>query len=189
MAKAKFKSNRVNPKKKAAKRKPAEPRLSLKQRSFIVWMVSAEVNGNATEAARRAGYKGSDATLATVGKENIRKPHIAAELEKLTKEALKAADVTVEKVLRDLEDARKKALSEGQYASAIRGSELQGKYLKMFVEKIEHVQTIEDVSTAELTRLLKEIAEAGGIDLDNLAAGNESPVSDLPNPAGNTTTH
>lgn len=43
---------------------------------------------NATEAARRAEYKGNDATLAQVGYENLRKPdiaeYIAAEFEKHT---------------------------------------------------------------------------------------------------------
>lgn len=35
---------------------------------------------NATEAARRAGYNGNDATLAVIGSENLRKPKIAAEI-------------------------------------------------------------------------------------------------------------
>jgi phage terminase small subunit len=33
---------------------------------------------NATEAARRAGYKGNDVTLASIGWENLRKPQIDA---------------------------------------------------------------------------------------------------------------
>ena len=37
--------------------------------------------GNATEAARIAGYKGNDATLSAVGSENLRKPLIRSELD------------------------------------------------------------------------------------------------------------
>lgn len=33
--------------------------------------------GNATDAARKAGYKGTDATLGQVGHENLKKPEIA----------------------------------------------------------------------------------------------------------------
>lgn len=180
-------------KKKALKprkaKKPVKPRWTLKQRSFVVWYVSAEVNGNGTESARRAGYKGNDVTLAQVAAENLKKPHIAAEIAKLQKEALKAADITIEKVLTDLENSRKLSLTEGQYASAVRCSELQGKYLKMFVDKIEHVQTVEDVTEGELVRLLKEIVEAGGIDISELITGNGSPDGVLSDITGTKTTH
>ncbi len=152
-------------------------------------MVAADVNGNGTEAARRAGYKGDDGSLAKIAWENSRKPHVAAYLDELTKKALAGAEVTIEKVLRDLEQSRLKSLADGQYAPAVRCSELQGKYLKMFVDKIEHVQTIEDVPTQELVRLLREIAEAGGIDLARLIAGDDPADSLLSDPPGNPTTH
>lgn len=171
-------------------RKPTPAReMTLKQRSFCVWYVHAEVNGNATEAARRAGYRGNSVTLARIGGENVRKPLIAAELKKLHAEILKSADVTIEKVLRDVEDERTQALDAGQFAPAVRCSELQGKYLKMWVDKIEHVQTIEDVSTEELVRLLHEIAEAGQIDLAGLLAEHAPPDSLLSTDQGNKTTH
>lgn len=170
-------------------RKPQPPRWTLKQRSFCIWYVAADVNGNGTEAARRSLYKGSDSVLAQVAAENLRKPHIAAEIEKLQNEALKDAGVTIEKVLRDVEDERTQALAAGQFAPAVRCSELQGKYLKMWVDKIEHVQAIEDVSTEELVRLLHEIAEAGQIDLAKLLEGN-APIDGVLSPhKGNKTTH
>lgn len=54
-------------------------RLTAKQLAFINAYMG-EANGNATEAARLAGYKGSDETLAVVGYENLRKPNIAEEI-------------------------------------------------------------------------------------------------------------
>lgn len=152
-------------------------------------MVSAECYGNGTESARKAGYKGNDATLAQVAAENLRKPQIVEEIERLEKQALKGSEITVEKVLRDLEDQRREALSAGQYAPAVRCSELQGKYLKMFTERIEHVQTIEDVPTAELVRIAKEIAEAGGIDIVGLFAGTDPAGGPLPDTPGDPSTH
>ena len=175
--------------KKIKPRKPMPTRWTLKQRSFVIWYVAADVNGNGTEAARRAMYKGSDNVLASIAKENLRKPHIAKEIEKLQNEALKDAGITIEKVLRDVEEERTQALAAGQFAPAVRCSELQGKYLKMWVDKIEHVEAIQDVSTEELVRLLHEIAEAGQIDLVELLEGHASPDSLLLTDKGNKTTH
>jgi hypothetical protein len=53
------------------------PKLTLKQRRFIDEYL---LSGNATEAARVAGYKGNRATLATVASENLAKPYIAEEV-------------------------------------------------------------------------------------------------------------
>lgn len=51
--------------------------LTEKQRRFVEAFMG-EACGNATEAARRAGYKGNDVTLASVGRENLGKPQITA---------------------------------------------------------------------------------------------------------------
>jgi hypothetical protein len=51
--------------------------LTHKQELFIEYYLG-EAHGNATEAARIAGYQGNDNTLASVGAENLRKPAIAA---------------------------------------------------------------------------------------------------------------
>lgn len=49
--------------------------MTLKQKLFI-----ESYSGNATEAARTAGYDGSDAVLAQIGHENMRKPEIVSEI-------------------------------------------------------------------------------------------------------------
>lgn len=86
----------------AGKRKPARAKpkpvaektdsdgLTTKQRMFVEAYLS---NGfNATEAARAAGYKGNDVTLASVGYENLRKPQIAAFVSERTNEAAMSAN-------------------------------------------------------------------------------------------------
>ncbi len=125
---------------------------------------------NGTEAARRAGYKGNDNTLATVAAENLRKPAIRQEIDRRMALLMSNAKITVEKVLRDLEVTRVKALLDCNYSAAVRCLELQGKYLKMFSDRIEHVQAIEDISTEELVNLIKELVKAGDIDLLDLMA-------------------
>ncbi len=67
--------------------------LTGKQLAFIDYYFICDFNG--TEAARRAGYKGEDATLAAVAYENLKKPHIAAEIRRRTKERGMAADEVI----------------------------------------------------------------------------------------------
>ena len=52
-------------------------RLTKKQEMFVRWYVSSEVNLNGTEAARRAGYKGRDNTLASVATLVLLLPRLA----------------------------------------------------------------------------------------------------------------
>jgi len=171
------------------KGKPKPRPLTDKQRWFIHWYCSAEVSMNATEAARRAGYKGNDNTLSAVGNENLGKPAIRKAIDHQLKQAMKGADVTVEATLRRVSTIGDKALAAGQYASAAKCAELHGKYLKMWTERIEHVQTIEDITDAELVRLIREIAEAGGIDLTRLIAGDGAQDGSIPAAPGVPTTH
>jgi hypothetical protein len=163
--------------------------LTDKQHAFVYWYCSAAVNLNATEAARRAGYKGKENTLAQMGAENLRKPQIRQEIDKRLETALSGADVTVESVLRRLSVIGDKAMEAEQYSPAAKCAELHGKYLKMFTDRIEHVSTIEDVSTEELIHLLKEVVEAGSIDLAELITRHGPADSGIPDPPGTPTTH
>lgn len=177
-------------KRKQVPKKP-KPRKNLtpKQEAFIKWYCSAEVAQNATEAARRAGYKGTDQTIAQAGAQNLRKPQIASQIERRLAEATKGAEVTVESVLRDLTRIRDAAEAAGQHSAAAKCTELHGKYLKMWTERIEHVQTIDDVSTEQLVALLREIAKGGQIDIYQLIAGDGATDGDLSDPARAKKTH
>lgn len=59
-------------------------KLTIKQQRFINAYMG-EAKGNATQAARLAGYKGNGDTLKQVGAENLAKPYIKAEIERLTR--------------------------------------------------------------------------------------------------------
>ena len=53
-------------------------KLTDKQQAFINHYL---ITLNGTEAARRAGYRGNDVTLASVAYENLRKPHLRQEID------------------------------------------------------------------------------------------------------------
>ena len=73
----------------------AKARFTAKQQAFIDWYV---ILLNGTEAARRAGYKGNDVTLAAVAYENLRKPHIRAEIDSRLRERALTADEAVSRM-------------------------------------------------------------------------------------------
>lgn len=72
-------------------------KLTAKQKRFIDEYL---VDLNATQAAIRAGY--SAKTAVEIGYENLRKPHIAAELEKRGKKLQKKTEITQEMVAEEL---------------------------------------------------------------------------------------
>lgn len=76
-------------------------KLTPKQEKFLHAYLG-EARGNATEAARMAGYKGNDVTLASVGAENLRKPQISERIEAARAELRAKALLTREEILAGL---------------------------------------------------------------------------------------
>ena len=66
-----------------------------KQQAFIDHYL---ITLNGTEAARRARYKGDDNTLGVVAHENLRKPKIKAEIERILAEQTMSAHETLRRV-------------------------------------------------------------------------------------------
>lgn len=130
-----------------------EKKLTPKQELFIEAYLG-KANGNATEAARLAGYKGNDVTLATVGTENLRKPQIAQAIkERLAekKDVMSADEV--------LETLTKIARNQNgwQVAGQMKALELLGKHHKLFTDKVEHSGTI-----AQPITLIEVVKPKGG---------------------------
>jgi phage terminase small subunit len=69
--------------------------LTNKQRMFVEAYLECF---NATEAARRAGYQGNDATLGAVGYENLRKPQIAVKIRERLQESAMSADEVMQRL-------------------------------------------------------------------------------------------
>lgn len=121
-------------------------KLTTKQKLFVEAYIA---NPNGTEAARKAGYAGNDNTLASMAKENLRKPQILKLIEKrIEKEAM-----TSDEVLNELADIAKsdwrehqivKYDKDGNEVSAtfllkdkLKALELLGKFHKLFTDKVE----------------------------------------------------
>ena len=74
--------------------------------------------GNGTEAARRAGYKGNDVTLCQVGKENLRKPLVAAAIKEKADKRSKRLELEEDFEMKTALELLKEAREQGEVKSA-----------------------------------------------------------------------
>ena len=135
--------------------KPASPltrqrqsraHLTRRQLKFVVEYAHLE---NGTEAARRAGYKGSDNALGVQAHHNLRHPKIASAIkQELAKVAVEVTPVRVRRRLHDISFA---AQAAGQFGPAVKSEELLGRSIGMFIDrslqlqgvlKDEHIQAV-----------------------------------------------
>lgn len=100
------------------------PELNAKQTRFVAEYL---IDGNATQAAIRAGYASANADV--TGPRLLGNVGVAAAIAVKQAKINGKLEITAEKVLRDIEEARIAALADGQYSAAIKASELQGKSL------------------------------------------------------------
>ena len=102
--------------------------LTAKQKRFVEFY-----DGNGTETARKAGYKGNDNTLNQVAIENLRKPMILEAIEKRESERLSEGILDREKRQvfwsKVIEDENQKM------PDRLRASELLGKSEADFIDK------------------------------------------------------
>ena len=128
--------------------------LTLKQQRFVTEYLAT---GNATEAARRAGYRGNDVTLAAVGYENLRKTQIKKMIEDNVKKALTAEEV--------LQNLSRIANSKVEFVDSdvVKANELIGKHHKLFDKSAEPEIALDPVQAmANLAIVLKEIRDSPG---------------------------
>lgn len=107
--------------------------LTEKQRRFVE--AYAET-ANATESARRAGYKGNDKTLGAVGAENLRKPGIAAALQKLAERRTSRAIATIDECQAILTEIAKSGEDKDRIAAIDKLLKTHGAYLEK--REVEH---------------------------------------------------
>lgn len=94
------------------------------------------VDNNATKAAIRAGY--SEKTAYSIGSENLNKPEIRGQINKLLIQQAKRLDITADKVLVELAEIGFSDIGGDIKASdKTRAMELLGKNLRLFSDKIE----------------------------------------------------
>ena len=129
----------------------AEPKLTLKQRRFIEEYL---IDFNATQAAIRAGY--SEKTAYSVGHENLSKPEIKSEIDRLTAQMTEKAIVTKEMVLQGLLDEARMYDDGASHSARVSAWAHLGKHLGIFMDKVELSGKVEVTSLGSLIDELSE---------------------------------
>lgn len=122
-------------------------------------------HGDVSDAAEEAGYSGTRLARAKHGHRILQRDDVKEFLAGMSKAACEETQLTVEKVLTDLEWAKDTAkqgypTKEGvriDLSAFIKATELQGKYLKMWVDKVE----LTGDGHGELMKIIKERAKNG----------------------------
>ena len=104
-------------------------------------------------SALAAGF--SEKSARNTATDLLRKPEVQQRIAELNAENLSRNGITVDSVLANLEHDRVLAREKGDVASAIRATELTGKFLAMFVDR----QQV-DEQTPERAKLTEEEAAA-----------------------------
>ena len=89
--------------------------------------------GNATQAAKEAGY--SDRTAYAQASRLLRNVKVDTRIRELQAAAAKRSEITADRVLEMLMDSYHDAKAAMQHGPAVRAAELLGKHLAMFVDR------------------------------------------------------
>lgn len=131
--------------------RPAQTELNDRQKAFVLSYV---VLGNAAEAAKEAGY--NEGVARTTGPRLLRNAMVRAAIDAEYANRSQEVGITVDGVLKDLKDLAQEAKKCKQLSAAIRATELIGKHLGMFVDRVEHVDQ------ADPKQMYQELVKAYG---------------------------
>jgi len=140
-------------------------KLTHKQQAFVDAYCGPS-KGNATDAARRAGYKGTDRALQVMGANNISKPIIAAAIAARAAQVASSRIMTIEQMQEMLSDLAAQAASNGESQIAINAIKELGKMRGAYIERKEitvaaQVDTTTKVDVSKLSKeTLLELARA-----------------------------
>lgn len=107
-------------------------KLTAKQARFVSEYL---IDSNATQAAIRAGYSPKTATV--IGAQNLTKLNIAEAVKAGQAATAKRNDLTVDDLVKELEEARKVAELEGKGAPMVAATMGKAKLLGLIVDKSE----------------------------------------------------
>ncbi|MBS4799358.1 MAG: terminase small subunit [Stenotrophomonas maltophilia] len=151
----------------AAKKTTANKAVGLtpKQQRFVLEYLKDQ---NGTQAAIRAGY--SESTARQQGSRLLTDARVLAAVRAGQKKVAKKAEVTVDSLMAELEQARKLALKEKQASAAVTATMGKGKLAGLLVEKHKHsgaivTYNLKDLSDDDLDKLeqiLGPLADTGG---------------------------
>lgn len=136
-----------------------------KEWKFITELVSGDGRVTMKEAAIRAGYKPSSASVMAWKLTNPElNPHVVAGIQAYRAELNSKYNTSYERHMRDLQTIRDKALEAGAYAAAVQAEYRRGQALgTIYVDRkeIRH-GTIDSMSKEEVQRKLDELKKLYG---------------------------
>lgn len=118
-------------------------KLTPKQQLFVSEYLKT---GNATEAARRAGYKGNDVTLCAVGAENLRKPQVAEAINEKNQKRSDRLELEEDFELKMANKILDMALEDRDLKSAVSAVQTMAKIRGKFVQKVQ-VGVADDIAS------------------------------------------
>ena len=115
--------------------------LSQKEAAFAVHIttIGSDTYGDGKNSAIAAGY--SDRSAHVAASRLLKRDKVRNRISELHSENMQRNLITVDKVLADLEHDKILARKDQQYAVAKGCTELQGKYLAMFTDRLQTEQT------------------------------------------------
>ena len=123
------------------------------------------IDFNAARAARAAGYSNKNGIARIKGHQLLKESIVQEAINKEMEKRAKRTKITQDKVLYDLEHQRRAAIKNRQFTPAMRASELHGKHLAMFNDKlitenetIVHIQDHIEQAGIDLLDTLKQLA-------------------------------
>lgn len=141
------------PKKKPKPKARSAPGLTQKQQRFVVEYLKDQ---NATQAAIRAGY--SEGTAKQQGSRLLTNADIAAEVNKGQRRVAKKAEVTVDTLAAELDEARRAAMKRNQSSAAVQATMGKAKLYGLGVEhrRLSGTLQVVNVTIEDLKGLTKD---------------------------------
>lgn len=132
-------------------------KLTVKQQAFVDAYCGA-AQGNATEAARMAGYKGTDRALQVMGSQNLSKPIIAAAIKEHADKVASSRILTIEQMQEMLSGIAAKAATVGDSQIAINAIKELGKMRGAYIERKEVTVSaqVSNTTKVDVSKLSKE---------------------------------
>lgn len=143
--------------------------LTTKQKAFVKLL---HIGLPITRAYERAGYRPNRWNCWTAAQS----PNVQRELRRLEARALRKHDVTVEKVLTDLQRAMTLAEQEKQAGAMINAAMSQAKVCGLITDKIEQ----RDISKMDMDEIVKTMREEFGDKADAILQTLEVDTEDKP---------
>jgi phage terminase small subunit len=106
--------------------------ISKRQKQFVNEYL---VDRNATAAAKRAGY--AEGSAHNAGCVLMKKPEIMAAIQKKEIKICEKLDLSVEKIISQIEDVRKECMANQDYRAALKALEMLGRHIGMWREQID----------------------------------------------------